>query len=68
MTPEELAAWAQAASVLIQVGAAAVTDVKGWIAQQHPTLSPEQLAAAYAALEADDGVRAAIAAQAAGQA
>jgi hypothetical protein len=66
MSPEQLTAWIQAAAILIQVGNAGVEDVKGWISAAHPTLTPEETAAAFVALENDSTVRAAIAAADAG--
>jgi len=66
MTPAQLQAWASAAAALASGGVMIGTLIKSWIPQAHPDLTPEQLAADYAAIMADDLVRAALAAQAAG--
>jgi hypothetical protein len=63
MTPQELEAWITVAEALANVGIHITTSIRSFIAQAHPTLTPEEVSAAYDAIMADDAVREAIARQ-----
>jgi len=67
LTPAQLVAWTQAIVGLAGAGASIGNVLKGWLPQAHPTFGPDELAAAYDAIMADDLVRAALAEQASGQ-
>lgn len=64
MNPNEMIAWVQVAQILGAVGVNIVTSLKGILHSAKPDLTPEQLDAAYAAILADDAVRADFAARA----
>ena len=67
MTPAQITAWIQVAQLLIPIGENIGGKIASLIHAAHPTLTVDQIAAAYAAIIADYGVRSAIAAREAGQ-
>jgi len=66
MTPAEVQAWLSVAQVLLTIGVDVSTKLTALIHAAHPTLTPEQTAAAYEAIMSDAAVRSALAAQASG--
>jgi len=61
VNPNELTAWIQVAQVLAGIGIQVADKIKALIHTAQPTLSDAELDAAYAAILADDNVRAAFA-------
>lgn len=61
ISPNEVTAWIQVAQVLVGAGLQVGKTIQGWIAQSHPTATPEETHAVYVAIMADDTVRAALA-------
>ncbi len=43
MTPLQVIAWIQAGQTLVAAGVATVTNIKTWLAAQHPGLSEAEL-------------------------
>lgn len=64
ITPQEVAAWIGSAQLLAAAGIQIAGMIRGWIGQAHPTLTADEQQALYAAIMADDLVRAALAEQA----
>ena len=64
MTKEQLAAWIQTVQTLANAGILIGGLLRHWLPQAHPTLTAPEQDAAYAAIMADDDVRAALARQA----
>ncbi len=57
MTPALVLAWVQVAQTLIGVGVNVVSSLRAMIGAAHPSLTPDQLNAAYVAILTDDGLR-----------
>ena len=61
MGPDEVQAWIQVAQVLAAVGVNVVNSIKGMIHHAQPSLTQEQIDAAYTEILKDDDLRIAFA-------
>lgn len=53
MTPEQVQAWIQAGSVLVNTGLIAWGTIEGWIKSQHTGATEDELNAVLSGIEAD---------------
>lgn len=66
MTPEMVQAWIPVVEALVSAGVDVVMSLGGIIHLAHPALTPDEVTAMQSAILADDRIRAAFAAAAAG--
>lgn len=64
ITPQQITAWIGTAQLLTGAGIQIAGLIQGWIGQAHPALTPAETQTVYAAIMADDTVRATLAEQA----
>ena len=57
MTPAAVTAWIQVANLLLAAGVPVFTMLHGWLTSSHPSLTPDQINAAYVAILSDDSQR-----------